>query len=187
MPKATHLIRVASEADLADVARIHISSWQDAYRGVLPASILATRSLEGSLSGWQSTRKRYPNNLTVGFSHEGAILGFCCAGAVVDEARSAPFGFEIYGLHVDPERRQEGIGAALLRDALGRAKRMATNPSAIVWTLQDLQLSRRFYEREGGTLVKTGTWSLAGRSFPEVAYGWNFASFGAGDQPNIPT
>jgi hypothetical protein len=62
-----------------------------------------------------------------------------------------------------------------LREALARAKHLADNPSAIVWTLRDLQLSRRFYEREGGTLVKTGVWALDGHAFPEVAYGWTFA------------
>ena len=44
--------------------------------------------------------------------------------------------------------------------------------SAIVWTLQELQLSRRFYEREGGKVVNSGVWSIGGLALPEVAYGW---------------
>lgn len=174
MVKATHLIRVANEADLLDIARVHVSSWQDAYKGVLPEAILSTRSLEGSLSGWRSTQCKYPRNLTVACSEAGAIWGFCCAGAVVDAARCSPFGFEIYGLHVEPNRRRQGIGAALLQEALARAKHMASNPSAIVWTLRELRLSRQFYEREGGRLVKRGQWSIGGQTFPEVAYGWKF-------------
>ena len=87
-------IELAGEADLPDIARIHIASWQDAYRGVLPSEILASRSREGSLRGWQSTLKKFPGNLTVARAQDEAILGFCCAGPVVDEARSGPFGFE---------------------------------------------------------------------------------------------
>ena len=170
------MIRLACEADLAEIARIHVSSWRDAYVGVLPKEILATRSLQGSLAVWRSTLEKYPSNITVVCTQEGTVVGFCCAGAVVDEARSSPFGFEIYGLHVEPNRRQEGIGGALFRKALARAKHLTGNPSAIVWTLRDLQLSRRFYEREGSTLVKSGLWSLEGHAFPEVAYGWDFAA-----------
>lgn len=44
--------------------------------------------------------------------------------------------------------------------------------SAIVWTLNALTLSRKFYEREGGELVKTGVWHIDGAALPEVAYGW---------------
>jgi hypothetical protein len=63
-------IDLAGEADLPGIARIHIASWQDAYRGVLPSAILASRSREGSLRGWQSTLKKFPGNLTVvGLDH----------------------------------------------------------------------------------------------------------------------
>ena len=37
--------------------------------------------------------------------------------------------------------------------------------SAIVWTLKELKLSRSFYAREGGVLVKTGIWAFEGCSF----------------------
>jgi ribosomal protein S18 acetylase RimI-like enzyme len=167
-----HSIRIASESDLQTVAEIHISSWQDAYKGVIPAALLADRSVEGSLAGWRSTFAKYPANITVATSPEGVIRGFCCAGPVVDASTNAPFEFQIYGLHVSPHFRRQGVGAVLLRDALARAKDREAMNSAIVWTLQDLQLSRKFYEREGGTLVKSGVWSIGEMAFPEVAYGW---------------
>lgn len=46
--------------------------------------------------------------------------------------------------------------------------------SMIVWTLEDLRLSRRFYEREGGKVVKHGHWQVGGVALPELAYGWNW-------------
>lgn len=33
-------------------------------------------------------------------------------------------------------------------------------------------LSRKFYEREGGKLVKSGIWSIGEIARPEIAYGW---------------
>ena len=46
--------------------------------------------------------------------------------------------------------------------------------SLSVWTLEGLHLSRRFYEREGGRLVKHGHWQVGGGVVPELAYGWNW-------------
>jgi ribosomal protein S18 acetylase RimI-like enzyme len=173
METRTHLIRAATEADLQAVARIHIASWQDAYKGVVPDALLARRSVEGSLSGWKSTFARYPANITVAASHVGGTIeGFCCAGPVVDAVRNSPFEFEIYGLHVSPDARQQGIGRALLRDAFARARDRERMNSAIVWTLSDLLLSRKFYEREGGKMVKSGVWTIGEVALAEVAYGW---------------
>ena len=172
MANRKHLLRVATEADLPAVAQIHIASWQDAYKGVIPDALLANRSVAGSLGGWRSTLAKYPANITVAASQVGVIRGFCCAGPVVDAVRSSSFAFEIYALHVSPDSRQQGIGAALLRDAFARARDRERMNSAIVWTLRDLLLSRRFYEREGGKVVKSGVWTIGEFTLPEVAYGW---------------
>jgi ribosomal protein S18 acetylase RimI-like enzyme len=166
------LIRVSTEADLRAVAQIHVASWQDAYKGIVPDELLADRSVEGSLSGWRWTFAKYPANITVATSQDGVIQGFCCAGPVVDVVKNASFEFEIYALHVSPNSRQQGIGATLLRDAFARATDREEMHSAIVWTLKDLRLSRRFYEREGGKVVKSGVGSIGEFALPEVAYGW---------------
>jgi ribosomal protein S18 acetylase RimI-like enzyme len=165
-------VRAATTSDLAAIARIHMASWHDAYRGVIPDEILDGRTVEGSLSGWRSTLKKYPDNISVAETGDALLAGFCCAGPVVDAERNAPFEFEIYGLHVAPIMRRRGIGAALLRAALNRAVVREQVNSAIVWTLKDLTLSRSFYAREGGELVKAGTWRVAQLELPEVAYGW---------------
>jgi hypothetical protein len=85
------LIRVATEADLRAVAQIHIALWQDAYKNVIPDTLLVGRSVDGSLSGWRSTFAKYPGNITVAVSQNEVIQGFCCAGPVVDATRNSPF------------------------------------------------------------------------------------------------
>jgi ribosomal protein S18 acetylase RimI-like enzyme len=165
-------IRAATEDDLLSVARIHVASWRDAYQGVVPDALLVDRSVEDTLSGWRSTFAKYPENITVAVLPDDVIRGFCCAGPVEDTVRNSPFEFEIYGLHVSPGSRRQGIGAALLRWAFARARDGEAMNSAIVWTLSDLVLSRRFYEREGGQPVKSGTWTVGAFALPEVAYGW---------------
>ena len=118
----------------------------------------------------RSTFEKYPDNISAAEWGDALLAGFCCAGPVVDAEKNAPFEFD--GLHVAPNMRRRGIGAALLRAALNRAMVRERMNSAIVWTLKDLKLSRSFYTREGGELVKTGTWRVAQLELPEVAYGW---------------
>ena len=166
-------IKTAGAADLQSVAAIHVASFQDAYRGVLSDGFLDGLDAETSRQMWANTRSKFPENMTVAEAADGAVMGFCCAGPVVDGERNEGFDFEIYSLHVRPNLRRHGVGAALLRAAFERAQYDCLLNSAIVWTLVDLPLSCRFYEREGGTAVKTDHWQLGSERIPEIAYGWN--------------
>jgi ribosomal protein S18 acetylase RimI-like enzyme len=169
MLQPIRFIRPAGEADLPAIAAIHMASWQDAYRDVVPEAVLLRRSIADCLAGWRATFAQYAENITVACASDGRIHGFCCAGRS-NSARNAPFVFEVFGLHVAPSSRRLGIGASLLRHALARAS--AQERSAIVWTLEALTLSRRFYEREGGRPVKAGVCTIDGIEFSEIAYGW---------------
>ena|SRR5215468_10847716 len=166
-------VAVAAAPDLPAIAAIHADSWQDAYRGIVPDAVLAGRTVERSLALWRGTLEKRPDNLTVARLGD-SVVGFCCAGPVVNPAKNAPYQFEVYCLYAHPKLRQRGIGAALLRQALARCQ-AAGMDSSIVWTLDKLVLARRFYEREGGRLVKTGIWTAGEFTLPEVAYGWTFA------------
>jgi GNAT superfamily N-acetyltransferase len=185
MAQSNCLIRRATEADLPAIAAIHLASWRDAYKDVVPEAVLLARSMADCLAGWRSTYARHAADIAVAQSHEGRIHGFCWAGAVADTAWSAPFEFEIHGLHVAPSSRRNGIGAGLLHQALARARKDVQPGSAIVWTLKDLALSRRFYEREGGKPVKSGVCTLDGIQLADIAYGWtDLGRFGAAADPS---
>ena len=120
MLQPIRLIRPAGEADLPAIAAIHLASWQDAYRDVVPEAVLLRRSIADCLAGWRSTFAQYAENITVACAPDSRIHGFCCAGPA-NSARSAPFAFEVFGLYVAPSSRRLGIGASLLRHALARA------------------------------------------------------------------
>jgi ribosomal protein S18 acetylase RimI-like enzyme len=174
MAKLEVLIRTATEADAPDIAQIHMASWRGAYRGVIPDAAIDARTVEGATEMWLANLGKFPENLTVAERPDRQIAGFSCAGPVTNAEHSAPYEFEVYALHVRPDVRQHGIGAALLHQAMARARDQLHMRSLIVWTLEDLRLSRRFYEREGGKVVKHGHWQVGGVALPELAYGWNW-------------
>ena len=165
------LIRTAMEDDITAIASLHICSWQAAYKGIVPNELLDSRDIDASIRSWRSTLSSYPENLVVAQSGNGMLVGFCCSGPVVDSVRNGNFEFEIYGLHVDPSHYRQGIGSALLANSFSRMNGLGL-AKAIVWTLEDLVRSRHFYEKNGGKLVNTGVWNVAGYNLNEVAYGW---------------
>jgi ribosomal protein S18 acetylase RimI-like enzyme len=171
--KASYLVRHATEADLPTLAAVHLASWRAAYRDLVPEKVLLRRSIEDCLAGWRATLAREPANVTVAYAPDGRIHGVCRAGAVVDAERSAPFEFEVFGLHVPPNSRRRGIGASLLRQALARASRCEGSNSAIVWTLKDLPSPRQSYRRAGGLPVKSGVFLIDAIALAEIAYGWS--------------
>jgi GNAT superfamily N-acetyltransferase len=141
---------------------------------LIPDAMIDARTVEGATEMWSANLAKYPANLTVAEMSHGQIAGFSCAGPVTDTERSGPYEFEVYALHVRPDIRRNGIGAALLRHAITRARDELHMRSMIVRTLEHLRLSRRFYEREGGKVVKRGHWEIGGVALPDLAYGWNW-------------
>lgn len=79
MAKLEVLIRTATEADAPDVAQVHMASWRDAYRGVIPDAAIDARTVEGATEMWLANLGRFPENLTVAELPDGQIAGFSCA------------------------------------------------------------------------------------------------------------
>jgi ribosomal protein S18 acetylase RimI-like enzyme len=176
-------LRRAIASDLPQIAWLHVQSWQTAYRGVVPEELLRSMSAERSLPGWQKTYDSFPDNLAVAYDQAG-IAGFCCAGPVVDSDKNHPFTFEIYGIHVRPDCHRKGLGSELVVQAFDRMRALGLD-GAIVWTLEALAQSRRFYEKQGGVVVKSGTWTIGPFTLPEVAYGWPAAGLHSRSVPTI--
>lgn len=172
MTNSDLLIHSATERDVPHIAQIHVASWRDAYRGVIPYAVIDARTVEGAAAMWSANLAKFPANLAVAVTPDGQIAGFSCAGPVAEGSKSMPYDFEVFALHIRPDLRRHGIDAALLSQAMRRAQGELRMRSMIVWTLEGLHLSRRFYEREGGTLVKQGMWQVGGVELPELAYGW---------------
>jgi ribosomal protein S18 acetylase RimI-like enzyme len=164
-------VRPARPEDARRVAEIHLASWQTAFRGLMPDDFLDKQTVEECETGWAKTIEEVPGKLLVAVRPDSGILGFVCQGPVAGPPRVAGYQAQIFGLHVSPEAKRQGIGLQLMRAAFARLSSLRCR-NAYVLTLEGNEPARRFYEKLGGREVARGLVGFGGRDLVEVAYGW---------------
>ena len=140
-------IRPAHVDDAPALARVHVDSWQAAYRGLIPDA-----SLESFTYEWRE--ERFRESLAAGAEEtylvrvEGQDVGFLTLGAARDPDLDAGRTGEIWGIYISPGHWRQGIGRRLAEEA----ERILTSrgyEDAVLWVLEGNQQARRFYEAMG--------------------------------------
>lgn len=164
-------VRPAMPADAMDIAYIHVDTWQNAYRGMIPDSYLDNLSL-AQRGNWWTHVLTDPNNtsfLFVAGNEHGEPVGFVEGGPQRDENIS--YDGELYALYVLKEHQGKGLGRALLMATAEELQRRGMK-SMILWVLKDNTPSRRFYETMGGQFEGEQQFELGGVTLTEVGYVW---------------
>ena len=165
--------------DACTIARIHVSSWRAAYRGILPQSYLRRLSVESLTLRWHGRMRRAEELARRGpavvaphiavVESEGGVVGFTMFGPSVRRSL-AGFAGEVFYLYVLPEHQGNGYGRALMRHALDT---LAEIPWywVVVRVLRDNAPARRFYAGMGMRPDGHHEFErLAGRSVSVVRY-----------------
>jgi ribosomal protein S18 acetylase RimI-like enzyme len=146
MTAAGIVIREARLADARSVARVHVESWQHAYRGLVPDTYLARLSIDRREALWHKSIVEGAPELWVAESHAD-IVGWVAFGQSRDEDATPDTG-EIEAIYIDPLHWQCGIGKALWSQA--RQRLIARNyATATLWVLADNERAIRFYVSRG--------------------------------------
>src|SRR5215469_11836808 len=143
-------IRPAAIDDCESIAQVHVQSWRDSYKNILPASILDSLSIHERLQMWQSAVSdggRYPVYVA---QLESRIVGFVCGGNCRDERLGRDK--EVYAIYVSAVAKRCGIGSQLISSLAQHFVRDGSE-SAGVWVLKENWPARLFYERFGATLT----------------------------------
>ena len=142
-------VRRAEPQDAPAVARVHVASWRQAYRGLLPQEYLDSLSIEARTTTWAKAFSRSPDQASTTLVGEldGQIVGFACVGPSRDDDTDSATG-ELWGLYLDPAHWGVGLGHTLHTEALDVA-RASGAAAATLWVLTTNQRARHFYERHG--------------------------------------
>ena len=139
-------VRTAVPADADEVARVHVRSWQSAYRGLIASDYLDGLKPEAWAARYTFGRVglRMPSTLVA--ADGAAIRGLVTTGLGRD-ADLPDFG-ELMAIYVDPAHTGTGVGRLLMTAARERL-RLVGAPGALLWVLDRNVSARRFYERDG--------------------------------------
>jgi ribosomal protein S18 acetylase RimI-like enzyme len=163
-------IRAAETDDAPAIARVHVETWQAAYRGIIPQSYLDSLTVQNRTMSWIRILERGgPEVLTlVSEDHDGRVVGFASGGPI----RHVEPGFaaEITALYVSPRTQRNGHGRRLFMALANRLARLKLN-GLFVWVLAE-NPARRFYEALSGQQVNETTRDFAGKPLREIGYGW---------------
>ncbi len=162
------VIRPATSADVAALARVHLTGWQVGYRGLLPDDYLNSLTVEDYERRWADWLAQGGRTLLA--DRGSSLVAFASIGLISDDVDADNTTGELRGLYAVPAAWGTGAGKAV-HDAALAALRAVGLAQATLWTFSTNERAIAFYDRQGWApdgLTKTDT----SRGFPlaEIRY-----------------
>ena len=166
------MIRPARSSDAAAIAQVHVRSWQQAYRELMPGDYLASleNTLEQREAWWKQSIEEGTQRVFVALINEH-VIGWISVGASRDEHADPRNTGEVMALYVLAEHWGTGTGRALwtkgAEHLVSQGFRWVT-----LWVLVDNTRAVGFY-RTAGLLPEAASLrilSRGGRTLEEIRY-----------------
>lgn len=140
-------IRRATANDAPMLAKVHVDSWQVAYRGIVPDSFLERFTYQRREEAfWQALTANLEETYLV--EDNDHAIGILTIGASRDADLDVNCTGEIWGIYIAPDYWRRGIGTTLVYEAERILQSRGFN-QVILWVLEENMDARRFYERMG--------------------------------------
>jgi L-amino acid N-acyltransferase YncA len=163
-------IRVATIADCEVLAAVHVTAWQESFRGLLPDIAFEGMTIPKRMERWQQVFAAKPTFPVYVAEEQSQAIGFAQGGrARDDEALGQEM--QLYAIYLLSSAKRRGVGTKLLQAVVSDFLVQGAS-SACVWTLRDAQPARRFYESVGAQLAAEKLERRPGYDRVLVAYIW---------------
>lgn len=161
-------IRAATEADVPQIAKVHVDSWQRSFQGIAPEDYLNSMSVERREEVFAERMSEPTYKLLVAEEPSRGVVGFIDFGTPNFEN----YGYDarVYSFYLLPEFQRTGLGQRLFQ----RCFDSMTASGYRSMCLDTLEMSpyRKFYDKHGGKIVARDSHRLGDVDFPTVVYGW---------------
>ena len=145
------LVRRASSKDAAQIAEVHVRSWQRAYRGLIPQDYLDRLDPAQRVARWEQVLASVdlPAGGVQVAENESDLLGFVSFGpSRDDDAEGQRLVGEIMAIYLAPAAWGQGLGRELMTAALADLG-AAGYAQATLWVLESNERARGFYVAAG--------------------------------------
>jgi ribosomal protein S18 acetylase RimI-like enzyme len=136
-------VRSAEPADAPGMARVHVDTWRETYRGLMSDTVLD----DPALVSWRErfwaaalTDPKYKKNTVAVASHEGTLIGIAMSGPGLDDGGELQ---QLYVLYTYAAFHGSGVGVALL-DAV-----IDPTAPAVLWVADPNPRAQGFYRKNG--------------------------------------
>lgn len=158
---------VPSVDDARAIAQLHVTSWQEAYDGMIPSGILENVDMADRTARWKSYLD-VDGSPTYLARADGEAAGFIRAGPVKEPLAEGADG-HIFALYILKRFHRLGIGRRLIglaaRDWLRQGGKALS-----VGVLTANQPARAFYEALGARFVRPDVYPWHGHNLAETIY-----------------
>ncbi|MDB5451845.1 MAG: acetyltransferase [Caulobacteraceae bacterium] len=160
----------AGPGDAADLAHVHVTSWRETYRGLLPDAYLTWLPEEPHARRFaRLLLEPREGAVTLAAANRGGIVGYAEGGW---SRAGAPREAEIATLYVLRVAQGHGLGRELIT-SVARAMVAQGAGSLVISVLRDNIPARGFYEHLGGVAdPPRSERGPSGMVLQEVAYRW---------------
>jgi ribosomal protein S18 acetylase RimI-like enzyme len=159
----------AGPTDAEDLARVHVASWRETYRGLLSDAFLARMSEPGFSRRFRRDLADHKLGVMLAAADRYGLVGYAQGGP---SRRRVAGEAEIATLYVLRQAQGHGLGAQLMRQT-ARALAAQGATSLLISVLRDNLRARGFYEHLGGEPeAPRREPGPGGQLLYEVAYAW---------------
>ncbi|WP_339714440.1 GNAT family N-acetyltransferase [uncultured Kriegella sp.] len=165
------VFRTATPSDIEGIAGLHVTSWQQNYRGAFSDAFLDAEALIERRLVWQERLTSIePRQFISVAEHEGAIVGFVCA--YLNHSRE--YGTLLDNLHVASEMKGMGIGKSLMALVANESEERYPNSGLYLWVLEQNKKAHEFYTHLNGEKIETVSGNDIGdRTILKSRYFWS--------------
>ncbi|MGH3982783.1 MAG: GNAT family N-acetyltransferase [Pseudonocardiaceae bacterium] len=168
------IVRRAMRSDAAQIARINVDGWRDAYRDLVPDVALNALDVESFTARYRKMLDAATDAVTVFVAVDGDRIGaFCGVCPVRNADRDAHPKLrtgELAAIYADPPVRGSGAGH-LVHDAALAHLAAGGFQHVVLWVLQANSIARTFYARHGWALDNVrDRYHAQGHAIPVVRY-----------------
>jgi len=164
----------AGPTDAEDLARVHVTSWRETYRGLLSDAFLARMSEPGFTRRFRRDLADPKASVTLAAADRYGLVGYAQGGPSrrLAQSRERTGEAEIATLYLLRQAQGHGLGAQLMRET-ARALAAQGATSLLISVLRDNIRARGFYEHLGGAPEAARREpGPGGQLLYEVAYTW---------------